>query len=391
MFLSLLLIPNHLPKSSILIFMSLKYIKDRIHPRVLGYVNAVRGFIELDIASKNTIIYLGVCDEANLGDQILLSQAKFSFPEYHLISSSTHNKIYKLLIDNAIKRTSGVLVGGGTLFLGSESMLEILEKLILNKIPIATYGSGVQDPKFWNLQQDTLDRWAKVINSIKLLGVRGPKSLEILNDLGIVHGRMVGDPAVSFALQKKNYDRKHKVVGINMGVTGKFDGSSFDDFFQQMLKVCKVLKKDDWQFKFFCVWPRDLPIIKALATELEISSPDIVEEYFSALRFMKEAGKCSLVVSMKLHPLILSIASGVPSIGIQYQPKLLDFMSSIDSEKMLLVADSNLATNCLELINRANSEELSTTITQWEGCVNLAHHFSEYQRELNREISSWRN
>jgi polysaccharide pyruvyl transferase WcaK-like protein len=367
-----------------------EYLKERLRPRVLSYVSAIRGIIELDTAGSNTIIYCGVIDEANLGDQILTAQSQVHFSEYKLIQVSNCNALYRLLISQAMEKSCGLIIGGGTLLLGSKSFLELLEECIKRRIPILTYGTGVQDPQFWNLEQKLKKRWADVLMSVQPLGVRGPKSLEIIRELGVSHGEVVGDPAVTFVTDKPKIPNKGKIIGINIGVFHDIGSTSFTQFFRQMTDLCQSLRHEGWQFKFFCLHPRDLQIIRCLIAASGIESAEIIEEYYSATRFIMEVSECQLMVSMRLHALILSICAGIPTIGIEYQPKLRDFMASINSEDMLLKINPKLSSNCLKIILNFDRAYKINGYNQWQECSKLACQFSAYCSRLVENMRAWR-
>ena len=92
--------------------------------------------------------------------------------------------------------------------------------------------------------------------------------------------------------------------------------------------------------------------------------------------------ECDVFVGMKLHSQILAICAGVPTLAIEYQPKTVDFMSSIGGESETVRLDGLNAVLLRELVGGLASAREEIATRQWRGCRALAATFARYVSDI---------
>jgi polysaccharide pyruvyl transferase WcaK-like protein len=254
-----------------------------------------------------------------------------------------------------------------------------------------TFGTGVHDLDFSPLNEKDRKRWISVFRNCVELGVRGPLSKATLDKLGVGNARVVGDPAVLYVREAIQIPCAEKVLGINWGTTwGNVFGGDENGPMDNLVKALVALNKRNWKFRFFCVWPEDLLATKKLISAAGLSNASIVEEYFSAERFMGEISLCRVCVAMKLHAAILSVCAGVPTLALEYQPKTRDFMTSIGSESETLRFGTFDDLKLVEAIEGIDANADSVSFRQWNAATELSRVFARYVESLNKRFSAWR-
>lgn len=367
-------------------------VMERLMPRIAAYAMTFKTWTELRAAGSACLTYMGVLSEANLGDQILLSQSGQHFPSYHIINwPGNLNWISRRVSKATLNSCSGYIIGGGTLLLGGK-YYDTLDSAIQRGLQFLTYGSGVQDPDYWDFSNQHIERWVATLNQASLLGCRGPESLRILKGYGLNKAEMVGDPAFCYSIPEhvvpEGIDRK--CIGISVGYSSKVIGEGFDVMYDGYRKILMALAKDGWKFRFFCVWPRDLKTIESLIDDTGIQPEAIIKEYYSAERFKQEVRQCAMMIGMKLHADILATCAAVPTIAVNYQPKLIDYMASINSLDYLVNIDQKITDNVIERVKQIAKDPMLVSVKQWEAGHALATKFQDYIHRAQQLTATWR-
>jgi polysaccharide pyruvyl transferase WcaK-like protein len=131
-------------------------------------------------------------------------------------------------------------------------------------------------------------------------------------------------------------------------------------------------------------------VVLKLAAQAGLESYEVVHECFSATRFMERAAQCALFLGMKLHAVILAIAAGAPTVALEYQPKLGDFMASIHAEEHLLRFDSITAERLIGKVESLQGHLDEVAWQQWNACRMLKIAFTEYLGQLRRTLTGQR-
>lgn len=362
----------------------------RVTTQLLPNIIGAQALLDLKAAKLNCLPYVGAVGLSNLGDEAVLDRARRCFPTRRLVAAKQSPFLQRLVLNRCIELRLGILVGGGTVVL-ADGLLSTLEQAAKHGLPFATFGTGVHDPAFSGaLDEHKLERWRAVFKTCAALGVRGPLSKTILDGLQVANARIVGDPGVLFTSREFRQPRPQKVLGVNFGTAwGRVWGHDEHRPRAELAEAIARLKADGWSFRFFCVWPCDLPILHQVIARAGLKDADIVEEYFSAERYIEEVSTCRVFVGMKLHAVILSVCAGVPALALEYRPKVRDYMASIGSESEILRFDQYNGAMLQKAVEGLSEQAHTIALRQWARSRELAETFSEYVTSLNDTIRGW--
>lgn len=87
---------------------------------------------------------------------------------------------------------------------------------------------------------------------------------------------------------------------------------------------------------------------------------------------------CKAIISVRLHPIIFGICSGIPSYGIMYDPKIKNFLDYIDNKNYCNIADINVK----NIIN-----EFNKIIDDYKNDPAINQEKIEKLKELSKENS----
>jgi len=321
--------------------------------RFTGACHRIKRFsFEVESTNPPRIIYVGGwMGHANLGDEALFEAYKRLFHKYNFIRYPQSSRLL-MMICKLLRPAHVSMLAGGTLINRGE-YFEIMQHCSKICSSSFVFGTGVADPYFWNRQRDwydTLREWKPILDRCSYVGVRGPRSLEILKDIG-VNAEVIGDPVIALCGDEPVQEEKvfPKSVGFNIGQSrGRLWGDE-DSIQREFTRLGKLAKNAGWKVRWFIVWKEDREITLRTArdsgTEAEVfelySNPDV---YLDLVRPL------SVFVGMKLHSAILATCAFVPSIMLEYQPKCRDYMRSIEQEKYSVRTDCFKAEYVWDLI-----------------------------------------
>lgn len=293
---------------------------------------------------------------SNLGDEALFQAAERLFPGFSLWHFDGSRTLTHLL--NRIPRTTQGLYAGGTLINRCPEYLELGELFLRRGRRLSVFGTGVADPDFWTGRGDfvdMLDRWKPFLERCEFVGVRGPRSAELLADAGVRGVEIVGDPAIAFAGDEPAAGWEPDSLGLNVGYAHGNQWGAEQAMQQEYVALAKMAKAVGWRVRWFVVFPRDLAITRDLAAASG-TAESIHIEYASPARFVQAARSVATFVGMKLHATLLAICAGVPSLMVEYDPKCMDFMASIDQRDAVVRADRFGAGAAWDLLTSWNSD-----------------------------------
>ena len=287
----------------------------------------------------------------NLGDEVLFSAAGDLFDPLSIFPFHAERSI--AYMNRVLRSVVGGVLAGGTLINSSRTYLHYMDKSTLLLPCTMVFGTGVCDPRFWERHSDFCDNrpeWGRVLRRCSYVGVRGPRSAELMQEVG-VRAEVIGDPALAYFS-----DAAHKrelgsdiCLGLNIGQSkGRVWGSE-EQLLCEFTNLASTARRRGWKVSWFVVWPEDLEITKR-AAEASATSNDIYSEFSSAEAYIAKAAQMTLFVGMKLHATILAICAGIPSLMVEYRPKCRDFMQSIDHEYATIRSDDFCASDAFALL-----------------------------------------
>lgn len=300
------------------------------------------------------ISYVGWHGRGNLGDDAIYDVVRWQLPSASFLSVPVlpHEKFFASARGlNRSLRRSAQLVGGGTL-LGRRPWRLLVDRglqLTKNNGSYAV-GVGVEDPVFVGRgscsENDELKQWAPILSQFQSLSVRGPRSAELLADIGL-EVKVVGDPAL--LLRRPDVSAEEGLIGVNLGFGNDLWGHDPEALAEELRGAVNVLSAQGYRFIGILMNRDDK---RWTSQALRDSAAEIVfpADAESAAR---EFARCSAAVVSRLHAGILASLSDTPLVSLEYQPKCRDFALSIDDERSLLRTDQVSAAAVVDRVGAA--------------------------------------
>jgi hypothetical protein len=292
---------------------------------------------------RGVLAYVGWLGYGNAGDEALFDAFRLALPHRPLAHVSHERLLRSAAAGRLLRgRVSAALLGGGTL-IGHETFRKHLDWLLAAAPGSRGFavGTGVLDPAFPDRPpgeaERELERWRPLLTRLERVSVRGPRSLELLEGLG-VEARLVGDPALLLRAPATVAPASQPVLGLNVGLARNTWGGNPATLLDSIVAVGHRWLAEGGRVDLFPMWAADVPIVRAAAER--ISGPvSIVHEFDDVQTLLARIARCHVFVGMKLHSVVLAAAAGVPGVMIEYHPKCRDFQASIGRERHTVRTD----------------------------------------------------
>ncbi len=318
---------------------------------------------------KRPLAYVGGwLGQKNLGDEALFLAGQHLFADWSLWPFDGSRTLTRLL--RQVPLTLNGLLAGGTMINRCPEYLDIARLFFGGERRLYVLGTGVADPRFWEGRGDfrnMLGDWQGLLNECGYVGVRGPRSAELLTDAGVKNVEVVGDPVVAFAEDEPARDVVPNTLGLNIGYDHGNQWGDEKTLAGEFLLLAKQAVKAGWKVKWFVVFPRDLEMTRQIAEESG-TADNICPIYHDWRHYLREVRSMSTFAGMKLHATMLSTCAYVPSLMVEYDPKCFDYMASIGEGAAVKRTDRFRADEAWDLLkgwnaNRAaRSKELYTAV-----------------------------
>lgn len=308
--------------------------------------------------------YLGWHGLGNLGDDAIYDVVRMQAPEAAFVDLPRFPNEYVsgLLTGRHRGLRRGVQVMGGGTLVGTGYFRKLVQRgagLTRNNGTYAI-GVGVEDPVFERRRnrsrQDELRLWAPILADFRTVSVRGPRSAELLADVG-VDVAVSGDPAL--LLPPPVVAAEDGLIGLNLGF-GDDDlwGHDPATVAQVTSKAMRQLASQGFRIVGILMNPADRRWTESALHGIaaDIVAPD------DAAGAARELARCSVAVVSRLHAGILAAVSATPVVSLEYLPKCRDFAASIDDERSLLRTDTLTSTAVVERVGStlADAAQLRT-------------------------------
>jgi polysaccharide pyruvyl transferase WcaK-like protein len=286
------------------------------------------------------VAYLGWHGRSNLGDDAIYDAVRSQLPGATFVDMPCLP--YEMIravatgLNRSLRRGTQVL-GGGTL-IGRRFWRRLATRGMALTKSGGSYaiGVGVEDPVFLGRnsgsEKGELKRWAPLLSEFRTVSVRGPRSAELLSDIGL-SVQVSGDPAL--LLPRPDVVPEEGLIGVNLGFGDDLWGHDPTRVADEVSAAVRQLSARGCRFVGILMNPDDKRWTEAALKDI---AADIVLPVDPA-EAARELARCSVVIASRLHAGILAAVSDTPVVLLEYQPKCRDFALSIDDERSLIRTD----------------------------------------------------
>jgi len=254
---------------------------------------------------------------------------------------------YKLLdVLRAIKRADLVVSGGGTLFQDITSKKSIwyylgivkIAQLFRKKIIVAFQGMGPIETKLHRkMVKKTLNK-----KSVKFVGMRDRQAMEYAKEIGIKEEKIVFSSDMIFMMNPPPKERIDKIINdniLNLQEDQKLIGFSVrewkdKDRTDRLAEAADlIVERYNARIVFFPFHkPKDAEISKIIMHKMKHEDKTVImPNRYLPSEILGAMGRMDVNIGVRLHALIFSSISNIPTIGISYDPKVDGFLDMINS------------------------------------------------------------
>lgn len=273
----------------------------------------------------------------------------------------------------AIKEADLVILGGGGLFMDTESVwapfiwaAQARACLKLKK-PYLCYGQSVGPLQRWWSRQLT----KKVFRKAQAIHVRDTASAKLLESWGL-KAAVGTDPAFAWLLAHKRKFPKKPALLLSLREWPGFSEKEWEPFLKEVRVFAKRRKLKPILLSMDARDEGELQKLKATGMELfEAPSAHMAFEGFE---------KAALAVTMRLHASIFALAAGTPCVALSYSPKVKFLFEQLNVKGPFRLLGEK-ALNGEELRTSLKALDLSASLT-----VNLEPPLQENLAFLNQAL-----
>ena len=298
----------------------------------------ISGYYGFENSGDEALLYAMIQNLRELCPEIrlcVLSKAPKKTAEEYGVYSVNRYHFFKL--KQTIAASKLLISGGGSLLQDVTSSKSLWYYLTVMKVAkklgvkVMVYANGIGPVNRLKNRENA----KAALSEADFITLREENSLEELKQLEIplAHVRVTADPALTIAPSpQERADSLLSECGVQkddslIGISVRAWKNCRPDFAAQVAsaldEVCKAygLHPLFLPLKF----PEDVQTARQVAAKLSVKGSIITKRY-SAKDFIAVAGKCRVMLAMRLHSLIYAADVYVPTVGIAYDPKVSGFM-----------------------------------------------------------------
>ena len=289
------------------------------------------------LAAKGPLTgYIGWTAAENLGDDAMLEAARglLGSRDVEVFSGGRREALLAHMGLSGGSMFSRIFLGGGTLI--NHGYLGVVQRALSFGVPVSTLGTGVGGSGFSALSEAIPAAWRDALAGFRKVGVRGPRSLAKLRDIGVANATIVGDLALAVTPDVSLADMGSGCFLLNAAVPGAQDAVGISEgILDGVALAARRMTELGWRaipvaFSAEDVTPTARVLRDAGVTATEIAQPRSAEDFF---RLARCAG---LAIGVRLHCTVLSCCAGIAPVGVAYREKGIDFAESMDISRWMV-------------------------------------------------------
>lgn len=339
---------------------------------------------------KKRIVISGYYGFDNIGDEAVLysiiqslkNKLKNKELEITVLSNQPEktSKIYGVKAVNrwdikavigVIRKSHLLISGGGSLLQDVTSSKTIPYYLLIvklakwNKKKVVFYSQGIGPVNKWYSKYLV----KKVVNKVDYIFVRDEESKNTLINIGVTKPPIetAADPVLGMNVQDKTKEKMKKLLQtyqnqdknpiqtkekLKVGIYLRPWNNDISTI-EKIKEVSYLLHKENLEIFFIPMHqPEDRYLIE------KISLPDVphykILDILSVEEMFALTGQMDIVISMRLHSLIMATAQAIPVVGLSYDPKVDAFMDLIQNK------------NCYDVENFSPNQVAKSVLAQLE-------------------------
>lgn len=279
---------------------------------------------------------------------LVLSKDPQATEEEYGVHAINRYNLFK--IRSALKNSKLLIFGGGSLIQDVTSdkslwyYLTVVKQAVRINVPVMFYANGIGPVT----KEKNREKVCNVLNQVDVISLRDTNSYYEIKRMGVKldHVKITADPALTIEGIDKDQARsllaaegipaEKKLLGISIRNWRSCKPSYWNQLARGIEQICR-------QYDYIPVWiplkhPDDIVISKEVAAKMNIKSYTISKLY-KAREIVGIVSACDLIIAMRLHSMIYASESGVPAIGLSYDPKVSGFVKYIGVNTTLNLED----------------------------------------------------
>jgi polysaccharide pyruvyl transferase WcaK-like protein len=294
--------------------------------------------------SASRVGYLGALGQSNLGDWAMFEAARalLAPADVRPFAGLARERLMKGLGLGGRRYFGSFLLGGGTLI--NPNFVGVARAALRTGLPVSALGTGVGSCGFAQPDRVDLAEWRSLLPDFRSVGVRGPRSVAALNDLGVKTAGAVGDLALCGAGARTPTSGEGGPPRFALNVTlaphdaGASSAASAAPLAELEAAVSELVRAG-WRPVPVAMHAWDVAPLRSLLARAgagDVAVPVLA----TADAFFQATAPCAFTVAVRLHAAVLSCCVGVPPLMLGYRDKCRDFMESMGLDHWHVALDA---------------------------------------------------
>ena len=328
--------------------------------------------------------YIGWFGHRNVGDESVFAGMKRVQPDVRWLPAIRSTRGIRLAAHVGLDGPNffrSTVLGGGTMISSGRSRDWVEELLRLGQ-PLWACGTGVGSAGWSQTVDVDLRAWSSLLNDFKGIAVRGPKSKERLESVGVRRVEICGDAALALARNQPGKAADPPALAINLSAPLRADeGVDFDQLLALLVRAAKRWSQRGGRILPFAMDRADMNPLRQFCKQIEMAPANILFD-LDPDRVIDALGRCAAVVGVRLHSAVFATCVGLRPVLLGYRDKCLDFMLSMGLED----AHVGILNNSVRTIEERLEGLLSGPAVPRTAVLDRAKRWARVQREYSARM-----